>query len=169
VREVVGTKVPIAASLDLHTNFTRAMFERSDALVAYRTYPHVDMGDTGARAAGLLDAMLKKGERPAKHYRTLDFFTGLPSQCSFIQPCKGIYELVGRSGDVTLSFTPGFPMADFPECGMAVFGYGFNAQNVVEEVDRLHAAVAEAEKDFVMELHTPEEAVARARQRGAPG
>ena len=26
--------------------------------------------------------------------------------------------------DVVLSFTPGFPMADFEECGMAVFGYG---------------------------------------------
>jgi microcystin degradation protein MlrC len=169
VREVVGPKVPIAASLDLHTNFTRAMFERCDALVAYRTYPHVDMGDTGARAAGMLDAMLKKGERLAKHYRTLDFFTGLPSQCSFIEPCKGLYEHVGRGGDVTLSFTPGFPMADFPECGMAVFGYGFNSQGVARAVDGLHGAVSDAEKDFVMELHTPEEAVARARQRGAPG
>jgi len=169
VREAIGPRIPISASLDLHTNFTRAMFERCDALVAYRTYPHVDMGETGARAAGLLDAMLKRGERLAKSYRTLDFFTGLPSQCSFIEPCKGIYEQVGRSGDVTLSFTPGFPMADFPECGMAVFGYGVDADAVSQAVDRLHGAVSDAEKDFAMELHTAEDAVARARQRGAPG
>ena len=169
VREAIGPRIPISASLDLHTNFTRAMFERCDALVAYRTYPHVDMGETGARAAGLLDAMLKRGERLAKSYRTLDFFTGLPSQCSFIEPCKGIYEQVGRSSDVTLSFTPGFPMADFPECGMAVFGYGVDADAVSQAVDRLHGAVSDAEKDFAMELHTAEDAVARARQRGAPG
>src|SRR5512147_418300 len=61
VRQAVGPRVPIAASLDLHCNFTRAMFERCDALVAYRTYPHVDMAETGARAAGLLDGMLRAG------------------------------------------------------------------------------------------------------------
>jgi len=53
VREAVGPRVPVAASLDLHCNYTRAMFDRCDALVAYRTYPHVDMAETGARAAGL--------------------------------------------------------------------------------------------------------------------
>ena len=50
VREAVGPRVPVVASLDLHANVTRAMFERADALVAYRTYPHVDMAETGARA-----------------------------------------------------------------------------------------------------------------------
>ena len=43
VRAAVGPRVPIAASLDLHANMTRAMFETADALVAYRSYPHVDM------------------------------------------------------------------------------------------------------------------------------
>ncbi len=122
VREVVGPRVPVAASLDLHCNFTQAMFDRCDALVAYRTYPHVDMADTGALAARLLDRMLRAGKPLAKHYRTLDYLTGLPSQCSFIAPCKAIYEHIGRSSEVTLSFTPGFRWRTFRECGMAVFG-----------------------------------------------
>src|SRR5262245_9006051 len=33
VREVVGSRVPVVASLDLHANVTRAMVERADALV----------------------------------------------------------------------------------------------------------------------------------------
>jgi len=169
VREAVGPRVPVAASLDLHCNFTRAMFEHCDALVAYRTYPHVDMADTGARAALLLDRMLRDGRPLAKHYRTLDYLTGLPSQCSFIDPCKTVYEDIGRSEDVTLSFTPGFPMADFPECGMAVFGYGSDQDVVFESVEKLHADVAEAEKNFVLELHLPGDAVARAKSRGEPG
>lgn len=169
VREAVGPRVPIAASLDLHCNFTRAMFDRCEALVAYRTYPHVDMAETGARAAMLLDRMLRDGKPLAKHYRVLDYLTGLPSQCSFIDPCKTVYEDIGRSEDVTLSFTPGFPMADFPECGMAVFGYGSDEKKTRAAVDRLHAAVADAEKDFVLELHSAEEAVARAKSRGEPG
>src|SRR5918999_2751020 len=59
VREALGSRVPVVASLDLHANVTRAMFERADALVAYRTYPHVDMADTGARAARLLHRILQ--------------------------------------------------------------------------------------------------------------
>jgi microcystin degradation protein MlrC len=169
VREAVGPRVPVSASLDLHCNFTRAMFERCDALVAYRTYPHVDMAETGARAAMLLDRMLRDGRPLAKHYRTLDYLTGLPSQCSFIDPCKTVYEDVGRSEDVTLSFTPGFPMADFPECGMAVFGYGSDAKSTINSVNRLHGLVADAEKDFVLELHLAEDAVARAKSRGEAG
>jgi microcystin degradation protein MlrC len=169
VREAVGPHVPVAASLDLHCNLTRAMFERSDALVAYRTYPHVDMAETGARAAGLLDRMIRTGRPLAKHWRALDYLTGLPSQCSFIDPCKSVYEEVGRSGEVTLSFTPGFPMADFPECGMAVFGYGAEEKSTRKAVDRLHQLVCDAEKDFALELHMPDEAVARARSRGEAG
>ena len=169
VREVVGPRVPISASLDLHCNFTRAMFDNCDALVAYRTYPHVDMADTGARAAVLLDRMIRGGQPLAKHWRALDYLTGLPSQCSFVEPCKTIYEDIGRDGETTLSFTPGFPMADFPECGMAVFGYGADQKKTSAAVDKLHAAVADAEKDFALDLHLPEDAVTRARSRGEPG
>src|SRR4249920_281588 len=48
VRELVGPRVPVVASLDLHANMTQAMVRNVDAMVAYRTYPHVDMADTGA-------------------------------------------------------------------------------------------------------------------------
>ena len=169
VREVVGPGVPIVASLDLHANVTRAMFERSDAMVAYRTYPHVDMAATGARAAALLDAMLKRGERLEKSLQTLDYLTGIPSQCSFVEPCRSIYAEVARDRQSTLSFTPGFPMADFPDCGMAVFGYGFDQDSVAKAVQRLRGQVADAEKDFALELHEPDDAVRRARSRGEPG
>ena len=169
VRAAVGDKVPIVASLDLHANVTRAMFERSDAMVAYRTYPHVDMAETGARAARLLDAMLKRGERLKKSMHTLDYLTGIPSQCSFIDPCKSIYAAVAREQGSTLSFTPGFPMADFPDCGMAVFGYGFEQDSVSRSVRELHGQVSDAEKDFALELHEPDDAVKRARARGEPG
>jgi microcystin degradation protein MlrC len=167
VREAVGPRVPVVASLDLHANVTRAMFERADALVAYRTYPHVDMAETGARAARLLQQMIARGKRPQGSFRQLDYLTGIPSQCSFIEPCKGIYQELERleaSSGATLSFTPGFPMADFADCGMSVFGYGSPAA-----VERLRGAVADAEGEFAMELHDAPAAVRRAKARGEPG
>ncbi len=172
VREAVGPRVPIVASLDLHANVTKAMVATADALVAYRTYPHVDMADTGARAARLLVQMLKTGRRLAGGFHALDYLTGLPSQCSSIEPCKGIYAELDRleaKHGATLSFTPGFPMADFEECGMAVFGYGQEEREVQAAVQALRQVVAACEKDFAMVLHSPAQAVRRARERGAPG
>src|SRR6185503_16462884 len=167
VRAAVGPGIPIVASLDLHANVTHAMIERADALVAYRTYPHVDMAETGARAARVLHQMLGSGKRPEGSFHQLDYLTGIPSQCSFIEPCKAIYQELSRLEErhgAVLSFTSGFPMADFAECGMAVFGYGSP-----EAVERLRGVVADSEKSFAMELHDAPDAVRRAKSRGEPG
>jgi microcystin degradation protein MlrC len=172
VRKVVGNRVPVVASLDLHANVTRAMRELADGLVAYRTYPHVDMAETGRRAAKLLDATLKRGRPMARTSKTFDFLTGIPSQCSLIEPCKALYRSLERielQHGLSLSFTPGFPMADFAECGMAVLGYGADEAKARAAVVRLAGEVEDAEKHFALELFEPEDAVARAMRRGAPG
>ena len=93
------------------------------------------MAETGARAARLLGAhAARAASRSRQRVRALDFLTGIPSQCSFIEPGRSLYEMLGAleaAHGVVLSFTPGFPMADFAECGMAVFGYGQNAKDAV--------------------------------------
>jgi len=172
VRRVVGPRVPVVASLDLHANMSQAMIDQSDGMVAYCTYPHVDMAPTGARAARLLDQMLAAPGAHAKVFQPLDFLTGLPAQCSFLEPAKSLYELLARlerEHDAVLSFTPGFPMADIPDCGMAVFGYGTDAGRTRAAVAALAAAVNDAEPQFRMELFDARAGVARAKARGAPG
>lgn len=69
VRAVVGDRIPIVASLDFHTNMTPEMVRYSSAMVGYRTYPHIDMADTGSRAAQLLDRLLKERRPLYKAYR----------------------------------------------------------------------------------------------------
>jgi microcystin degradation protein MlrC len=172
VRRIVGPRVPVIASLDLHANVTRAMMECADGMVAYRTYPHIDMAATGARAAELLVRTLAAGRPLAKAMRPLDFLTGLSSQSTFIEPGRRLYdelERLEREHDAVLSFTPGFPMADFPECQMAVFGYGTDAARVERAVAALAHAVHDAEPEFALDLYDPDEAVARAMQRGDVG
>ena len=172
VRELVGPGVPVVASLDLHANVTAAMVAHTDALSVYRTYPHVDMADTGARAARLLLQMLGTGRRFAKVRRSFDYLTGIPSQTTFIEPTRGLYALLAeieQQTGVALSFAPGFPMADFPECGMTVLGYGPDADATRAAVGTLSAAVVDAEQAFALELHTPEQAVSQAMARGTPG
>ena len=172
VRAVVGDRVPIAVSLDLHANVTRQMIALADAIAIYRTYPHVDMAETGARAAHLLNHMLATGRRPSKAFHTFDYLTGIPSQCSFIEPCKSIYELIealDRRHGVTLSFAPGFPMADFSECGMSICGYGADAAALKIAMTELRERIVAAEKEFALELYSPEDAIRRAMSTGTPG
>ncbi|MER9677282.1 M81 family metallopeptidase [Mesorhizobium sp. M0208] len=50
VRALVGPKLPVSVSLDMHANVTEAMVELSDGITVYWTYPHVAMVETGQRA-----------------------------------------------------------------------------------------------------------------------
>jgi len=63
-RKILGERIPIVVSLDLHGILTDRMVEHSDAVVAYHTYPHVDFYETGQRAARLLLRLLDGGVRP---------------------------------------------------------------------------------------------------------
>ena len=53
-RKILGERIPIVASFDLHGILTERMLQHADAIVAYHTYPHVDFFGTGQRAANLL-------------------------------------------------------------------------------------------------------------------
>jgi microcystin degradation protein MlrC len=65
VRELVGPRMPLVASFDLHANLTRKMAEHADALVGFKTSPHIDQRDTGERAARIMVKILHDGVRPA--------------------------------------------------------------------------------------------------------
>ncbi|HWU36136.1 MAG TPA: M81 family metallopeptidase, partial [Candidatus Acidoferrum sp.] len=57
-RKIVGERVPVVVSLDLHGILTDRMLQHADAVVMYHTYPHVDFYETGERAARLLMRVL---------------------------------------------------------------------------------------------------------------
>lgn len=63
LRRQLGDRVPFSVSLDMHANVSQRMADLSNAIVTYRTYPHVDHYPTGTLAAELLDRMLRTGER----------------------------------------------------------------------------------------------------------
>ncbi|MFN0053902.1 MAG: M81 family metallopeptidase [Planctomycetales bacterium] len=63
-RTVLGERIPIVVSLDLHGILTDRMLRHADAVVMYHTYPHVDFFETGARGARLLLKILSGRARP---------------------------------------------------------------------------------------------------------
>lgn len=63
-RKIVGEKIPIVVSLDLHGILTDRILQHADAVVMYHTYPHVDFFETGERAARLLLRVLAGEVKP---------------------------------------------------------------------------------------------------------
>jgi microcystin degradation protein MlrC len=162
VRKVIGKDVPLVASLDLHANVTPQMVEHADALIAYRTYPHVDMADTGRAAAKHLALLLRTKQRLAKAFRQLPFLIPISWQCTNDQPTKGIYrKLAALQSEAvpTLSFAPGFPAADFPDCGPSVFAYGRTQADADAAADELAKLIIGHENDFDGRIFTPDEGV----------
>jgi microcystin degradation protein MlrC len=167
VRAVVGPKVPVVASLDLHSNTTAAMIEHADALVAYRHYPHIDMAETGGRAAQLLHRFLL-GEGPrGKAFRQAPFIIPLSWQCTMMEPARSIYAALDGVDAVSTSFTPGFPAADIADCGPAVFAYAATQEAADRAAERLLRLVAEAEPRFAGRIWSADEAVRHAMGRKA--
>ncbi|NEV76710.1 M81 family metallopeptidase [Rhodopseudomonas sp. BR0C11] len=165
VREVIGPDLPLVVSIDLHANVTPRMIEHADALIAYRTYPHVDMADTGRASAKHLELLLRSGQKFAKAFRQLPFLIPISWQCTFDQPTKGIYDkLAALESEAvpTLSFAPGFPAADFPDCAPSVFAYGRTQADADAAADAVAALVAGHENDFDGKIYSPDEGVKRA-------
>ena len=162
VRKVIGKDLPLVVSLDLHANVTPEMVEHADALIAYRTYPHIDMADTGRAAARHLALLLRTKQKLAKAFRQLPFLIPISWQCTNDQPTKGIYQqLAALECDAvpTLSFAPGFPAADFPDCGAAVFAYGRTQADADATADQITAIIAGHENDFDGRIYAPDEGV----------
>jgi microcystin degradation protein MlrC len=167
VRKVIGYDLPLVVSLDLHANVTPQMVEHADALIAYRTYPHVDMADTGRAAAMHLELLLRSGQKFAKAFRQLPFLIPISWQCTNDEPCRSIYAglaALQSHAIPTLSFAPGFPAADFPDCGPSVFAYGRTQKDADAAADNIAALVISHENDFDGRIFSPDDGVRHAME-----
>jgi len=155
-RAIVGEKIPLVVSLDLHGIATRRMFRHSDAIVAYHTYPHVDFYDTGARAARLLVNILNNKINPvtARVYipalvrgDELITETGLFGRC--IATAKKLeHSPTGLSAGMFI----GNPFTDVPELGT----YSFVVTNDDQQLaTQLATSIAEQFWNYHEKMQVP--------------
>lgn len=171
LRAIVGPNLPIVVSLDLHANLTEQMLHHASALVVCRTYPHVDLAETGARSADVIDRLLSHGPF-AKAMRRAEFLVPLPWQCTLIDPAAALYAEVAaseRNGISSSSFAFGFPPADIHECGPAIVAYGENQAAADKVADQLVGSLNAAERDFAGRIWSKDDAVRYAMAKGAAG
>jgi microcystin degradation protein MlrC len=169
-RAIVGD-LPLTISLDPHANLTERMVQLADAVVPFRTYPHVDMKASGAQAMRLLLQRIDRAEPWARTFRQLPFWLPLGSQCTMMQPMNEVMaeraSLAERIDVAELAFCFGFPYADFPDCGSAIAAYADTQAKADAAVDAFAAHVSAREADFVQELLPAAEAIAEAKRLAA--
>jgi len=169
IRNVVGPDVLMVASIDWHANITDLMTQQADGLIGYQTYPHTDKAETGARVFDYLQSIFEGMPRPKYALRRLPFLIPLCWQTSYTEPAAGL-QAKRRSLESPLvpsvTFVPGFPAADIPDCSPAVLAYGLTQDAADKAADALFQAVSDAEGAFAGKLYDPDEAVTYALQRG---
>lgn len=169
VRSVVGSQVPVVATLDLHANVSERMVEKTDVLISYITNPHVDQRDRAAEAARVLVEMLD-GMKPAVAFIRLPIVAPTVT----LLTAQGPYADLIRHGQraktdaiVNVSVVAGFAFSDLAKNGLAVI---VTARGDRGPAEHLAADLARRAWDmrerFQKELTSLDDAVAMAVNNG---
>jgi microcystin degradation protein MlrC len=126
IRQQIGRAIPLVATLDLHANVTQRMVQHADVLVPYHTMPHVDIFETGQRAAAVLRRMLFDQAQPTTAFQKIPAV--VPAERSSTEAQHGVAVDLKRqlqafeSCDDVLAcgVLPVQPWLDIPELGSAV-------------------------------------------------
>jgi microcystin degradation protein MlrC len=169
LRAILGPDLPIAVTLDLHAMVTPAMVEQAQIFVSYKTYPHVDMRETGRHAGQLLEAAMRGQTRPRTlrvHVPMLDEAnagrTDVPETAA-LYSCSRAHE--AEPGILAVSVNAGFSEADITEMGPTVLvTHDLGAESRAGEIARsLARSIWDGRGKVANAFLTPAEAAAQAR------
>lgn len=126
IRSIVGPDVPIIATHDLHCNVSEETVASLDALISYRTNPHIDQRERAAEAADLMHEVFE-GERLVTAYVrlpitppsvTLSTIEG--PYADVVRRAESMLQAKGQGPIAAVSAASGFVFSDLPKCGMTV-------------------------------------------------
>jgi microcystin degradation protein MlrC len=124
LRSRVGPKTPIVGTLDLHANLSEAMVRATDALIAYRTNPHLDQRERGLDAARLMARILRGEVQPTQAAAFPSLAINIERQGTRSPPCRECFEalddMLADRRVLSNSLLLGFPYADVREMGTSV-------------------------------------------------
>lgn len=164
IRAEIGA-IPLAASFDLHANLGAELLGCLDIAVGYKTYPHTDMAETGAKALRLLDGLVAGRIRPQPIFRKLPViltsFNMRTTEGPMAEVVAMAREWESRPGILDASVFGGFAYGDSPDAGPSVLVTG-DAEIAGRAADALRDALWERRHLFETSLPTASEGLARA-------
>ena len=168
----VAPEVPIGVALDMHTNLFPEMAGRATVIAGYQTYPHVDMYETGLRAAWPILDRLAGRRRPAMAFGHRPMLPHVMRQSSLDAPNREIQararQMEAKGEALAATFFVGFPHADIPWAGSsAVVVTDGDAARARELCDELLDMAWRAREQFVYRLEPLARSLQRAREATA--
>jgi microcystin degradation protein MlrC len=169
LRRRLGPEVPIVVTLDLHANVTRRMADNANALIAYRTYPHIEQYERAWQGAELLERAMQGEIRPKTVIARRPMLYGLDHGRTQRGPMAELIargEALEQRGDaLVVSICAGFSHANIRDVGpsvtVTVDGSAPQGRAIAEEF----MDYAWATRDFTtVKLLSVAEAVALARR-----
>ncbi len=176
VRNVIGPKVPLSVTFDLHGLLTSRKMSQLDFLSAYRTNPHRDHRRTGLRAGRMLVRTMLGEPRPFRAWRSLPTISSGGSGVDFLKPSSAIFSLMKKieneAGVIDVSLFICHPWNDHPGLGWSVAAFATTQSKADEVADRIADAAWElrdAEPPRFLEADEAIERIRRERLRRALG
>ena len=159
--------VPIAVALDLHGNVTQRMVDHADILVGFKTYPHVDMAETGEHAARLLLDGLAGRTRPVTRWRQLPLLShtlrSATAEGAMQRAVEAARAAEREPGILAATVMAGFSLADMPDAGMSVLVTTDGDPTLAQRVaDRIAAQLWDERDGFVYRSEPTPASIAKA-------
>ncbi|WP_192244562.1 M81 family metallopeptidase [Mesorhizobium silamurunense] len=124
LRTLLGPDAPIVVTLDLHANVTEKMAANASALIAVRTYPHIDYYERAWQGAELLDRALRREIHPKTVIAKRPMLGGLDGGRTQVGPMRELIdrgealEAFGKA--LVVSVCAGFSLSDVHDAGPSV-------------------------------------------------
>lgn len=162
----IDSQVPIGVALDMHTNLYPALVERATVIAGYQTYPHVDVYETGLRAARPILSLLEGRCNPTMAWGNRPMLPHVMRQSSLDEPNLSLQARaieMEASGALCASLFVGFPHADITNAGLsAVVVTDADKPRAQTWRDELLDAAWRQRKSFVYEVEPIEQSLQRA-------
>lgn len=162
----LAPELPIGVSLDLHANLTDEIVNNCTALVGYKTYPHIDMYETGAHAGRIMLSALE-GSRPVMSWGNRPLLAQTLRMGHEDRPMGPLIDLASKeegAGLLAATVFGGFPLADFSNAGLSVVTVADGDLAMADSArDRLLDAAWREREEFLFHSEPLPETIARAK------
>ena len=153
VRNLVGDKMPLIATFDFHSNYTKIMVDIVDVLIGYDTHPHVDGYERSLEAIRVMKRLIDGSLKPTKAFRQPPMIP-LRTNTNY-HPMKTImdrvHEMETIDGVETITVAQGFCFSDIEFPGMSIIVTTNDNQELAEKyADELCDLSWSLRRDFLL-------------------
>jgi microcystin degradation protein MlrC len=167
VRALVGPSFPLVVTHDYHGNVPEQLVKDADALVIYKTTPHIDQRERGLQAASILARTIRGEVKPVSAIVKPEVIFNIVYHNTSQPPMQPLMQaaiaLEKEPGILACSIAAGYQYADVPAMGPSIVVVTDNDPDLAQrEAERLGRMMWDIREQLKPDVPNPVAAVRRA-------